>query len=82
MWRITSGKNQKDGLRLTFIQPVSQAVKDNFLLAGGNQAESSALHWCSVVNVVFKDEDLDGEKQKETHRYSRRYCGLPESALH
>lgn len=54
----------KDGLCLTFIQPVSQAVKHNFLFAGGNQAESSALHWRSVVNVVFKDEDLDGEKQK------------------
>lgn len=49
--------------RLTFIQPVGEAIKDNSLLPGGNQADHSALHRRSVVNVVFKNEDLDRETQ-------------------
>lgn len=45
--------------RLTLIQPVSEAVEDNPLLASGNQADRSALYRCLVVDVVFKYEDLD-----------------------
>lgn len=48
---------------LTFIQPVSEAIKHNSLLPRGNQADHSALHRGSVVNVVFKYEDLDREPQ-------------------
>lgn len=51
-------------LVLTFIQPIGKAIKHNFLFPGGNQADGSALHRCSVVDVVFKNEDLE----RETHR--------------
>lgn len=44
---------------LTFIQPVREAIKHSSFLPGGNQADHSALHRRSVVNVVFKNKDLD-----------------------
>lgn len=43
---------------LTFIQPVAEAVEDHTLLAGGDQADGTALHGGPVVDVVLEDEDL------------------------
>lgn len=48
----------------TFIEPVSKAIKHNSLFTSGDQADRSALYCCSVVDVVFKYEDLDREMQK------------------
>lgn len=49
---------------LTLIQPVSKPIEDDSLLTSGNQADRSALYCCSIVDVVFKYEDLDREMQK------------------
>lgn len=43
---------------LTLIQPVTEAVKYHALLAGGDQADDSALHGGPVVDVILKDENL------------------------
>lgn len=48
---------------LTFVEPVSKAIKHNSLFASGNKADCSALYCCSVIDVVFKYEDLDREMQ-------------------
>lgn len=48
----------------TFVEPVSEAVEHNSLLPGGNQADRPALHRRSVVNVVFKDEDLERKRHR------------------
>lgn len=49
---------------LTFIEPVGQAVEDHSLFPRGDQADGSALHRRSVVDVVFKYEDLErGERR-------------------
>lgn len=54
--------------RLTLIQPVSQAVEDNSLLASGHEADRSALYRRFVVDVVFEYEELDREMQTSGYR--------------
>lgn len=48
----------------TFVQPVAEPVEDAALLAGGNQTYGSALHRGAVVDVVFKNEDLQQEEER------------------
>lgn len=53
-------------LPFTFVQPVAEPVEDAALFAGGNQAYGSTLHRRAVVDVVFKNEDLQtGERGEE-----------------
>lgn len=56
--------------RLTLIQPVGKAVEHDSLFTGGNQADRSVIHRRSVVDVVFKYEDLDREMKAEERSVS------------
>lgn len=48
----------------TFVQPIAEPVEDAALFASGNQAYGSTLHRRAVVDVVFKNEDLQtGERR-------------------
>lgn len=62
---LTSPVSGREGVALTFIQPITEPVEDAALFAGGHQPDGSALHRRAIVDVVFKNEDLQqGERSK------------------
>lgn len=50
---------------LTLIQPISEAVEYHALLAGGNQADDSALDGGPVVDIILKYENLKKNSNKK-----------------
>lgn len=50
-------------LSLTFIQPITEPVEDDALLAGGHQAYGAALHCGAIVDVVLKNENLKRKRR-------------------
>lgn len=66
---LPSAKRIDRCLAFTFVQPVAEPVEDAALFAGGNQTYGSTLHRRSVVDVVFKNEDLQQEEERMESKY-------------
>lgn len=61
---LMSRANGANGpLSFTFIQPIAEPVEDAALFASGHQTNGAALHRRAIVDVVFKNEDLQGERR-------------------
>lgn len=54
----------ENALALTFIQPIAEPVEDAALFASGHQTDGSALHRRAIVDVVFKNEDLQEAERR------------------
>lgn len=52
---------------LTFIQPVTEPVEDDALLAGRHQTNGAALHGGAIVDVVLENEDLQEPERGGRH---------------
>ncbi len=45
-------------ISFTFIQPITEPIEDDTLLASGHQTNGTALHRRAIVDVVLENEDL------------------------
>ena len=52
---------------LTFVQPITEPIEDDALLASGHQTDGAALHRRAIVDVVLKNEDLQEPEREEIH---------------
>lgn len=57
---------------LTFVQPITEPVEDDALLAGRHQTNGAALHCRAIVDVVLKNEYLQEPERDETHSIRRQ----------